>query len=129
MKLDNKELQLRDRLSELADEAGGLLAGSETTIWTEASLKGMDLQAIREESDRILDEVGVQRSRKTQTTVVVATTTISYADKLALLTERLTQGANLVLIAARNIENLPEETVNTLYDQLIELDQRAGSRK
>ena len=127
MTLDKKELALRDSLADLADEAGSVLAGTDATVWTQTSLKGMNRDTLRQESDRILDEVGVSRIR--QARVFVTMTTPTLADKRALLTERLTQGAKLVLVAARNFENLPEETVNTLYDQIIELDKRAASRK
>lgn len=128
MRLDEKEIQRRDFHAELEDEAGGVLAGVSASVLTQESIEGIDLDLLRRESDEILQMVGVQRTQPTLTVVSNPTAT-TYEDKVAYVRGKLTESAQMVLLAARNFEGLPKETVNTLYDELIELEHRATAHK
>ena len=118
MKLDSKHIQQRDRLAELEDQAGGLLAAPDATTWTKGDFAKQPATT-KDQVDAILDEVGAPRKR-----FVV----LSMADKRTALRETLTESAEFVLIAARNFESLPDDTVNTLYDALVQLRQKAAKR-
>lgn len=125
MKLDEATIKRRDLYSGREDEAGGLLAGFGATALPKEPLGEPELDALRRESDAILDAVGV----KPALALVDNSRPLSYESKLAFLQHKLTDSANVVLLAARNFESMPRSTVETLYDELIELDQRASARK
>jgi hypothetical protein len=118
MRLNARETQQRDRLAELEDRAGGLLAAPDAGVWTQGGLDALPT-ASRNDIDAILDLVGAPKTVPAQ---------LSLADKRAFLKVRLTESAEVVMIAARNFEAMPDETVNTLYDALAELEHRSGRR-
>lgn len=130
MRLEDKETRLRDELAELEGRAGSVLAGADAELLTEETLSRFDRGELRREADAVLNSIGAPPCAAPAPALSVVTNpALTLEAKRAIVTERLTSSANLVLIAARNFEGLPDETVNTLYDQLVELDKRAVSRK